>query len=242
MILSCERCDARYAVDIGQLGGSGRKVRCTSCGYTWFQAPEASTSTGEGMIAPEFLVSSTDSARAPGASSGPSAESEAPVLRRFGATAPPRKVEEKRHSAWRQDAFKLAAVILPTALLAAALFGFRSDLVEIWPPVARLYSAIGALPPEIAPGLAIRSVRMQEHMEDGHRTVIVEGEVANTGTEPHKVPTLLHATLAQGDATMARWSFAAGPTELAPGEAAPFHTQLADAPEGAQSVSVSLWR
>jgi hypothetical protein len=135
----------------------------------------------------------------------------------------------------------VGALALPSALLVALLIGFRSDLVEMWPPVARLYATAGLLPPEISPGLAIRSVRMQEQIADGHRTVIVEGEVANTGTEPHKVPEL-HAKLGQGDATMARWSFTAGPAELAPGESAQFRTQLADAPEGARSVSVSVWR
>ena len=76
---------------------------------------------------------------------------------------------------------------------------------------------------------------------NGHRTVIVQGELANTGAEAHKVPTL-HASLGQGNQTVARWSFVPGPGELAPGEVAQFRTQLADAPEGARTVSVGLWR
>ncbi|HLG87847.1 MAG TPA: zinc-ribbon domain-containing protein [Alphaproteobacteria bacterium] len=243
MILSCERCSARYAVDDGQLG-SGRKVRCTSCGHSWFQAPEGAAPAGERRIAPEFQAAFDGSAPTPAADAPQptvlSPEEQSRALRRFGATMS-RKVEQPRDPVWRKRVVKGTVVALPTAALLAVAIGLRGELVEFWPPAARFFAAIGMPAPETAPGLAIRAVRMEEQTRDGHRTVIVEGELANTGTRTRKIPTL-HASLGQGDATMARWSFAVGPAELGPGQVAQFHTQLADAPNGAHTVSVGLWR
>jgi predicted Zn finger-like uncharacterized protein len=240
MILSCERCSARYAVDDGQLR-SGRKVRCTSCGHSWFQAPEGAAPAGERQIAPEFQAAPAPVHAADSPSPAVlSPEEQSRALRRFGATMS-RKIEPPRESAWRKRAVKGALVALPTAALLVAAIALRGEIVEFWPPAARFFAVIGMPAPETAPGLAIRAVHMEEQTRDGHRTVIIEGELANTGKEARKVPTL-HARLGQGGATMARWSFSVGPAELRPGQITQFHTQLADAPDGAHTVSVGLWQ
>ena len=40
MILSCPNCATQYAVGDGAIPPQGRKVRCASCGESWFQEPE----------------------------------------------------------------------------------------------------------------------------------------------------------------------------------------------------------
>lgn len=40
MKLTCPDCDTSYAVPDGAIGAEGRKVRCKSCSYVWFQEGE----------------------------------------------------------------------------------------------------------------------------------------------------------------------------------------------------------
>jgi predicted Zn finger-like uncharacterized protein len=237
MILCCERCDARYAVDDGRMGKSGRKVRCTSCGHIWFQTFGESPDSSRRGISPEF-----NAVEAPKpAPKSVEADPDVNPVRRFGATAARKPEPVRKSGVFRKRALRLLGFVLPTAAMVAGLVAFREPLVTLWPPAARLYALAGFESPITMPGLAIRGVRMEEQVAGGHRTVIVDGEVANTGTEPHVLPPL-RATLADGSEAKARWSFSVGQAELAPGQAASFHTQLADAPEGARSISVGLWR
>lgn len=39
MYITCQNCQARYVVQASQIGSNGRKVKCTQCSESWFQAP-----------------------------------------------------------------------------------------------------------------------------------------------------------------------------------------------------------
>lgn len=233
MILICERCDARYTVSDERLGNSGRTVRCSSCGHTWRHLPEPAA------IAVTDAVPATDESF-PGpepAIEEPPAVEPAQALKAFRGRRPAAPTVEA--GAGRRKALRTAALAGPSAALLLALIAARGPLVELWPPAAKFYAFIGI--PVSDPGLAVRAVQMKEHVDNGHRVVAIEGEIANVSAESQSVPSL-HAALRRNDKVVLRWSFKPGPEMLEAGQAIPFRTELADAPEGAQSVSVGLWR
>ncbi|MBD0391753.1 zinc-ribbon domain-containing protein [Wolbachia endosymbiont of Pentalonia nigronervosa] len=39
MKIQCKNCAKIYLVSIDQIGKSGRKVKCTSCNYVWYEYP-----------------------------------------------------------------------------------------------------------------------------------------------------------------------------------------------------------
>lgn len=47
MILTCPNCATQYAVGEDAIPPQGRKVRCASCGESWFQEPEGGVVAGE---------------------------------------------------------------------------------------------------------------------------------------------------------------------------------------------------
>jgi predicted Zn finger-like uncharacterized protein len=233
MILTCERCQARYEIDETRLGSAGRTVRCTSCSHSWHQVPIAETAADAAEKA--AAASASDEAVEVETAAEPD-PLVAPKRARPRTVPPPApKVDI------RKQALKWGAIAAPTIALIVGLGAARNMIVAAWPPAARLYAMVGAPAPATAPGLAVRAIHTEEQTIDGHRTLLVSGEVANIGADPRHLP-MLHATLAQGEKVTAHWSFPTEMAELAPGQATPFHTQFPDVPEGAVSVTVGLWR
>ena len=233
MILTCEQCKARYTVDDSRFGTAVRTVRCASCGHSWKQEPLAGMAAPSGQPAAD-LQGIADVTPVTEILTDP----EQPVVRRFAAPRRPAKPLVDP----RMQAIRLAAMLAaPTLVLLVVLWAMRGTLVAVWPSSARLYAAIGMVPAVAAPGLTVLSVHTQTKTEDGHRVLLVEGELSNTGDTMRPLPAL-HATITQGDTVKAHWTFDADATQLAPGEKVAFHTKLSDPPEGAGSVSVGPWQ
>jgi len=58
MIIRCENCDTKYTIPDGQIGASGRFVRCTHCAHEWlaYATPaSAATSTPVSEVVPQSL-------------------------------------------------------------------------------------------------------------------------------------------------------------------------------------------
>src|SRR5919197_6379037 len=129
MIVTCPACSTRYNVDPRALGSSGRIVRCANCAHTWHQAP------------PPDLPRSVDVPP-------PTAAEMRPV--QVPMAQPP-----------RPRTWVAAGWVLFLLLLAAIGIGgvmAREQIVEKWPPAAKLYSMIGLSVEPPGAGLELRKV------------------------------------------------------------------------------------
>ncbi len=125
MHIVCPTCAAMYDVPDRQMK-VGRKVRCTSCQNQWVP-----------VIAPQDGAGDA-------AATAPAAEVHAASPPPPGMTAMDRlaahQIVPKRDkvlmAAW-------AASGIAVLVLLAAAYGWRADLMSVWPPSVRLYAAIG---------------------------------------------------------------------------------------------------
>ena len=37
MIITCQSCNTKYSINKKSIGKNGKKVRCSNCGYEWYQ-------------------------------------------------------------------------------------------------------------------------------------------------------------------------------------------------------------
>ncbi|MFC7477192.1 zinc-ribbon domain-containing protein [Dankookia sp. GCM10030260] len=139
MRIICPACAAAYEVP-DRLLGTGRSLRCRSCGHAWRVAPPAAGAP----------IEAAEAGRPPAAAAVP-----LPPLPEPPPTAPLRRAPQiidpplPRPSDLPLSggiALRLAwgASLLAVAGMGLALWLFRAEIVEAWPPAARLYLMFGA--------------------------------------------------------------------------------------------------
>jgi predicted Zn finger-like uncharacterized protein len=215
MILTCSRCAKRYLVDAGALG-TGRRVRCASCGHTWFQTP------------PEEARAPIDLPPVP----EPTAVFQGDPARSVQLPAVPRR----RNTSW----LPWAAIVVLVAGAGYGLVRERDLIISAWPPAARLYSMVGMGPTVPGFGLELRNITPSRGNENGVSNLAIDGEVANTTNVAREVPKL-RVTLRDGnDRELKSWTVAVTDQRLLPGASVPFHTTVEQPPESATGVVVSF--
>jgi predicted Zn finger-like uncharacterized protein len=144
MHIVCPTCSASYEVP-DQLMRAGRVVRCSRCNGEWTP------------VAPEALPEAEPVPAPPSMEPAPSFEPEAPPpLPPEPAPAEPETIGVVRRSAMDRLAahpatarpsvalrLAWAGSIAALILLAAVAFVWRSEIIALWPPSARAYSALG---------------------------------------------------------------------------------------------------
>ena len=129
-----------------------------------------------------------------------------------------------------------AALVLLLALLAALWVG-RERLVTTFPEAAILYRLLGAeLDPRIT-ALSLEEVTLRRTRAEGEAVLVVEGWIANSGSEVVQLPPLEARLLDAEGQPLRRWSFAPEEERLEAGARTRFRTQVADLRE---AVSIDL--
>lgn len=152
MRIECPGCDAAYEVPEAQIR-PGRSVRCVRCAVQWRPGGELA----EAVMAPSPVELLPDSLSVPDDAAVPDEHGRDGVvrLRRSGVPVPLATVDGpvapganalvRKMATWRMG--WMASLILLGGLLASATY-WRMAIMQDWPPSIRLYTTLGAAPPQ----------------------------------------------------------------------------------------------
>ncbi len=149
MRIVCPVCDATYDVPDAMLASGARKVRCAKCGNEWAPTPAPPPEALEFEPVADF-----HDAPLPDYPDLPPVPETDPLGRHEPRLKPlrsrPERFAEPPHEdeppAPRGGRRALAAWVLTVLVLAAAgaaAVKWRTDVMAVWPPSARVFSAVG---------------------------------------------------------------------------------------------------
>ena len=193
MIVVCRNCNKKYQVDSESLD-LGRKVRCVSCGFVWFQTMDNQDT--DTYSVPPLSQPSGASQRLhivpPAPFFGPSP---APPSHRL----PPRSVPHNPFSAlWSPYRIFLILGTLATLATAGIVWFFQAPLLSAYilgrDQIAHIAAWISASPPAVTPS-HFRIDNLELTLSDASdkipvRMLHLKGQVTNTSTIAHNLPPL----------------------------------------------------
>jgi hypothetical protein len=128
------------------------------------------------------------------------------------------------------------AAVVAILMGVSALIALREKIVDVAPPAAKAFAAIG-LPVNLA-GLELREVRSHIEMDGARKVLAVEGEIANTRRESRSVPPVALTVRGEDGQAKYAWTTRAAKSRLEPGETIAFRARLASPPESGADVLV----
>jgi hypothetical protein len=148
--------------------------------------------------------------------------------RRLAASIPAAPAPRDRLPGW--------AAVVAILMGVSALIALRDKIVDVAPPTAKAFAAIG-LPVNLA-GLELREVRSHIEMDGARKVLAVEGEIANTRRESRSVPPVALTVRGEDGQAKYAWTTRAAKSRLEPGETIAFRARLASPPESGADVLV----
>ena len=128
------------------------------------------------------------------------------------------------------------AAVVAILMGVSALIALREKIVDVAPPAAKVFAAIG-LPVNLA-GLELREVRSHIEMDGARKVLAVEGEIANTRRDSRSVPPVALTVRGEDGQAKYAWTTRAAKSRLEPGETIAFRARLASPPESGADVLV----
>ena len=128
------------------------------------------------------------------------------------------------------------AAVVAILMGVSALIALREKIVDVAPPAAKAFAAIG-LPVNLA-GLELREVRSHIEMDGARKVLAVEGEIANMRRESRSVPPVALTVRGEDGQAKYAWTTRAAKSRLEPGETIAFRARLASPPESGADVLV----
>ena len=220
MILVCPSCETRYFADDSAVGTGGRRVRCASCGHSWFAKPQeegvpAAPVENTGLTREQVERLRQTAAANSAARAGPHAE--------FRAREHARRRRERSRAA--AIAWGVAFVLFGGLAIGAVLF--RDQVSEAFPKAASLYRLVGLDVNRF--GLVLENVDAKRSFDGTTPVLTVTGEAVNQSEERRDAPQLRVVLRDEDGKEVKEWVDTLGVASLEPGERVEFSSRF-DAP------------
>ncbi len=124
------------------------------------------------------------------------------------------------------------------ALLPAAAWHYRAEIVKNWPDAEPLYRAIDANALPSGLGLRLTIEESVNTVRNGRRVLSITGRIENVTAHGLPVPGLRGMLFDDNKRELRRWTIPVPATNLAPGRKAEFKTELLDPSEDAVRISI----
>lgn len=217
MIITCPACEAQYLLPDDSIGEAGRRVKCTSCSYTWLQSPEGNV-IEDVVEAKEFSYDVERAAR--------------------------RQVYDPRHvvtpivpeASWGRTfgtGLGLAAFLIVVSL--GFLILFKDYAVSRWQPLALFYQTVHVTVPAPGTGLVLENVTAA--MDEKEGVLNLKGTINNPSKDPHKLPQFL-VRLSGENGWLKDWPINLHDKTMEPGKSVGFAYTLPDAPPQGREVTL----
>jgi predicted Zn finger-like uncharacterized protein len=236
MILTCPNCSARFLVNSAALRPSGRDVRCGRCRHQWFAMPPADEPAEVvGMPAEEEAPAATPSPRAARRLVEPSPPAE---LRPIppGSNLPVVARPPRRRVAVVAGWVGLALILIGIGYA----IGEREQIMALYPSTRDTYAAFGFGIPAAGDGLQIAEVKSSLTTQEGVPVLVSEGRITNVSRLERHVPRLRGALRDSAGRELQSWTFRVEDARLAPGESAPFRTEVRQPAATATELSITF--
>lgn len=130
-------------------------------------------------------------------------------------------------------ALRITAVVLLAGVLVGGVV-LRTEIVRQLPQMAQLYAAVG-LPVNVV-GLEFGPVKTLTSRRDGQPVLHVSGTIRNSAGRRVIIPPLVVTLLDEDGRYLYQWSMSTAVSDIEPGEAIEFATELKQPPDGAKQV------
>lgn len=228
MIVTCPACDAQYLLPDESISQKGRRVKCTTCDYTWLQMPEVMLAPEEAPIAQEDSFSNM-LANASAAAEDFTAYSERQII-----TPVIREVSPKV-KILMASALMTVLMVLVTLGMAIAM---RQNIVRQYPPSALLFEKAGF--PVETPGknVELSAVKAKIIKDDKGLDVLnVTGTLSNNSKQSLSLPRLI-VRMNGKNGWLKDWNDKLYGKALVAGKSIDFDYKLDKVPEGGENVTV----
>jgi predicted Zn finger-like uncharacterized protein len=231
MILTCPACATRYRVAEREFQGAvGRTVRCANCGHIWY---ETLPSQRKSDSAETPRKEAAGLASAPGDSSEEIAPTVFPRIQ-----SSPRRHELAPRPLRRRLTAAFWSIGIAVLLLVAAAAGLfiTRECAALWPSAARFYNSIKHPGGASETDLVIRKIAPSRTPEG----LVINGEITNSGKQPHDVPRLRVALQDEAEKEIQFQIFDPPKSRLQPGETVAFATSFPHPSDAAAGVVVTF--